>query len=449
MEAVISNPQRVRVSLNRPQFNAFKLVRPGVLLTLVFGRGVGKSYTQRRIWYKLISEWEHRERPGRRGLFGVRIILLCPTFKNATDTYANALLNELATAFAFLGGVVNRSKWRVDFPGGSWIQFFGAENMDAARGMRCDVVSADECDDIDESSFAAVANPWLSEPWSLRIRILSGTPRRGRFGLLYHSYALGFELDSDGNKKHQNCFGLHATYRDAPRQVDVKAVEELRLTTDPQLFAREWEASFDSGDALVYPFRYDQHVRPIASRAGWSEIIGGMDWGWADPAALVVCGVRGQGRDATVHVFREVYKSQQPLSWLVQQAKALQSSFPTMRWWADPSQPANIDVMRSAGIRVEAADNDIPSGVTAVADRLFPRVNADGSVLPRLFVDPSCTNTIKEFSNYRRKRDPRDKDHVLDKIEDRYNHAMDALRYAIFNRFGTPPATKTVSGASW
>jgi hypothetical protein len=45
-------------------------------------------------------------------------------------------------------------------------------------------------------------------------------------------------------------------------------------------------------------------------------------------------------------------------------------------------------------------------------------------------------NLIAELGKYRRKADPRDKDRYLEDIMDRWNHAADALRYPIFNRFG-------------
>ena len=39
---------------------------------------------------------------------------------------------------------------------------------------------------------------------------------------------------------------------------------------------------------------------------------------------------------------------------------------------------------------------------------------------------------------YMRKRDPENELRFLDVIVDKNNHASDALRYAIFNRFGGP-----------
>lgn len=437
--------QTVRAVFNRPQWDALRLVQPGVLLTLVFGRGVGKSFLHRRVWYRLVAEWDGKRRPGGPvDMRGVRIILLCPTFKNAVDTYASALMAELAGEdWSCLGAKLNRTRWRIEFPGGSWIQFFGAENVDSARGMRCDVISVDEADDIDKSSFDAVAIPWLSEPWSLKIRVVTGTPRRGRYGLLYALFSAGKELNPDGTKKHPSCHSLHATYRDAPRQVSASYVETVRATMLPQVFDREWLASFDSGDRLVYPFEHDVHVKPFKPAIATNETLVGVDFGWADAGVFVLMAIRGGGRDAEIHVFKEIYEHQKVESWWLEQAKALKALYPQARWYADPSQPARIETLkRDAHVNITAGQNNIYDGVDAVADRIVKRRRQDGTEHVRLFVDPSCVNTIREFNLYRRRVDPKDKERATDEIEDKNNHAMDAIRYAIFTRFGKPAAQR-------
>jgi phage terminase large subunit len=72
-----------------------------------------------------------------------------------------------------------------------------------------------------------------------------------------------------------------------------------------------------------------------------------------------------------------------------------------------------------------------------VADRLFLREGTGA----RLYVAPRCKNTIREFGAYRRRKDPRSsgEDPVfVDDFAPGNDHAMDALRYAIFNYFGGP-----------
>ncbi len=53
----------------------------------------------------------------------------------------------------------------------------------------------------------------------------------------------------------------------------------------------------------------------------------------------------------------------------------------------------------------------------------------------KLYIDPSCKETIKEFQNYRMARTPRtglDPQEKPNKVDD---HAMDALRYGLMHIF--------------
>jgi hypothetical protein len=450
----------VDVTLNRPQSAVIRRLKPRTTLCLKFGRGCGKTWFQRFIWYYLVSQWDGKERDGRPGLRGIRIVLLMPTFKQATDNYASLVQAELDGPWAFLGGKVNKTKWRIEFPGGSWIQFFGAENADSARGIRCDVVSIDECDDVDPGVFDAIVQPWFSEPWSLGIKVATGTPRRGRYGLLYKLWRLG----QDGV---EGFASFHATYRDVPEIVSREYVEQVRQTTTRELFAREWEADEDAAEGLVYSvFREAFHVRVPNPQIRWTEILVGADFGWEDPGVFLVAGVQGSGRDATVHLLEEVYRQHQPNGWWNEEARRIVKAYPGARWYADPSRPDRAADLRSCGCRMQDTDNSIEAGVGAIADRLIVRTHGgkpcescDGlgcsvcakapTVWARLYISPECTNTIAEFGLYRRKRDPRNKERVLDDIEDKNNHAMDALRYAIFSRFGGPSRTRSESGAGW
>jgi len=346
---------------------------------------------------------------------------------------------ELEGRWAFLGGKINRTKWRVEFPGGSWIQFFGAKEANSARGMRCDVVSEDEADDIEISDDESVVNPWFSETHSLRIKIISGTPLRGRYGLLWKMY-------DAGRKRVPGHFSFHATYRDVPEHVSREYVESIRLTTLLSLFLREWECSFDSAEGLVYDiFKEDYHVRLPPPGTKFSEYLIGVDHGYEDPGVFLLIGVAGSGHDATCYVLDEIYQTKQEETWWVRQAKAWRFKYPSAIWYPDPARPDRVSALRSkAGIRVPLADgelnvdNAIEDGVSAVADRFIPRPGLDGNRTARLFVSPRCRKTIRELGLYRRKRDPRNKDTILEAIEDKNNHAMDALRYALFNRFGKP-----------
>lgn len=429
---------RFNVALNGPQTRAHRAFGPDRNLCLPWGRGIGKSHFMRLLWYLSVAQYDGQRRFGfKNGLRtetrGIRIVHIQPTFKSIKDVHADLTDQEVYGPWSFLGGRINHSEWTITFPGGSWIRWFGMKEANAARGIRCDMVTADEGDDIDLGSIQAVVKPWFSAPWSLRQFVVGGTPRRGRHGLLY-------SMHSAATVKHlARHYSFHATYKDAPETVDPAYVEEVKATTLPEVFRREWECDFDSAEGLVYGiFDAQFHVREPDPRTRWTEFLVGIDHGYEDPGVFLLAGVQGSGRDATIHLIDEVYQTKQTESWWIDAAKKLAKQYnlktgsnphgAQVRWFADPSRPDRIDAFGKAGFRVEQAKNAIDEGVDAVADRLVLRLDPndkDGKRrFARLYVSPKCKETIGEFGKYRRRRDPKNPERVLDAIEDKDNHCF-------------------------
>ena len=417
---------------------------PGNTVATAYGRGVGKSFLQELKAACLVSEYDGviREYTTVKGEVvtrrGVSIIFTAPTFKQIVDVHSDPLMELLGDdgPFGHLGAVVNKSRWIFRFPGGSKIQFFGAENAHTKRGMRCDAVFPDECDDIPIGVWDAVMQPWLSAIWSLNMVCAAGTPRRGRQGLLYKLYSEG-----TGANPEPNTYGFFATYKDAPETVNQAKVEAMRRTMDPTLFAREWECSFESGEGLVYPMFFDWfHVRPSPlADDEWDEILVGGDWGFVDPGVLLVVGVKGHGADVTCHVLREVWSTQKSMSWWVDRVAELHALYPRAKWFYEHKPEFIAEVKQQLGITVTPADKARGLGIQSVADALTIRSDETGYRWSQLYVSPECVNLIREFSLYRYRRDPRDREKFLDDVDDSKNdHCQDALRYALYTRFGGP-----------
>ncbi len=435
-----------RIVFNKPQSKAGRFVKPGHTVALAFGRGVGKSWFIRRLCYLLISQWEYVERKTKDGAIrGIRVVFLLPTFKQFKDIHARALLNELQGAFAFLGAQIDRTTYTVLFPGGSSIQVFPASEHSGqrARGIRADVAVLDECDDIDINIYDAVVRPWFTEPWSLKIRLASGTPKRGRHGLLYQLFTSGKRgakirageiegLDADEIEALSTFYSVHATCLDAPGNVDQREVTAARLSMPPATFAREYMCDFDAGEGLVYPFSEEFHVRePPPIEAFREAFLVGGDHGWVDPGVLLLIGIQGHGNDATLWVLDEYYESEVPNHVWDERARGWNFA----KFWVDPSRPDRINDYKKVGCVCGDTDNDLHGGIARVADLLFIRKSeVPGGDWARLHVSPKCINVIREFGLYRRKKNPDGT--FSEEPEDKNNHAMDALRYAAVGRFG-------------
>ncbi|HEY3494729.1 MAG TPA: hypothetical protein VGK73_08595 [Polyangiaceae bacterium] len=451
--------RRLDFKLTRPQSEAFRLCRtPTTDINLEWGRGGGKSWFDRFVgwtWaasadgkprldllkeFGMLDRLNADQRSMAQGVSGIRVVFLMPTLKQFKDVHGAHLKNEVET-WRHLRPKANWSEYNISFPGESWIMPFPAADHSSqrARGIRADVVICDEADDIDPSVFDSVVRPWFSEPWSLKIRLTSGTYKRGRHGLLYKRRLAGRDIAKP--RYHT----IHATYRDSPEIVDLEEVEDARRNTSPGTFAREWECDPDSSEGLVYAFEEAFHVKEPPANVVWTEMLIGCDHGWEHPGVLLLIGVIGSGRDAVCWVLEEIYEQHKDEDWWVARAKEWTDAYPNHRFYGDPSQPARLEAFRRrAKARVQDVDNSIDDGVGAVANRLAIRESEDGVRSARLFVSPSCPNTIREFGIYKRKPDPMNAEQFLDDIVKRDDDAMDALRYPIFNRFGPEgPSTRT------
>lgn len=425
---------------------------PGWTLGLAWGRGVGKSHFLRTLLYLFIAQHDGEKRPN--GRTGVRCVLVLPTLKQATDLYAQDVINDLTGdgKWAWLGADINRSKWLITFPGGSSIQFLGAISAASKRGFRCDLVACDESDDIAIDFFDSVVGPWFTEPWSHGIKVVAGTPRRGRRGLLYQTYGRGslgpdgkFRLVDDEGRPFEHYYGSHATgydvaiERDPAGNTSAAYLDKQRAGMPVERFAREYLCDFDASEGLVYPgFLEGFHIRDADLRTVWREYIVGVDWGFTDAQVMLVIGIAGSGRDTTAHVLDEVYTHGLSDSQFGEYARKINTLYPGASFYADPSRPGSIDSFRREyGIKIVAGENAILDGIATVQDMLHVRHDdATDRDWAQLYVAPHCKHLIEEFSLYRHKRDRANSEVVLEGIADGNDHAMDSLRYGLHTHFG-------------
>lgn len=463
----------VGLRFNFPQWRAWHVIGPRRTVFLGWGRGVGKSWFRRQVWWTKIAEYEHRVRTDALEPFkGFRVTSLAPTLKQWKDIHWGGIEQELSRGgrWAHLRARLDSQTGQIWFPGGGIVRPFPATayNARTARGMRTDLLDADEVDDIDSEVYDSIATPWLSEPWSYGLELPGGTPTRGRHGLWWRTFKAGkigerlrngelIEqvvtdeelqryrglLGDDSDESNigavtdalKSIYTDHATYEDAPETVSQRAVARAIATTPSATFEREWRANPDAGEGLVYPFDERIHIREPGDWRSFHEFHVGGDHGWVDAGVLLLGGIRGHGNDAELWILDEWYESECPNNVWDARAKEWAKIYaPT--FWLDPSRPDRINDYKAQGCHVRDTDNEINGGVARVADLLFIRRSEDRPAWTRLYVSSKCKNLIREFGLYRRKKLP---DGTFDeKPEDKNNHAMDALRYMAVGRFGRP-----------
>lgn len=144
----------------------------------------------------------------------------------------------------------------------------------------------------------------------------------------------------------------------------------------------------------------------------------GADWGFAnDETAALRCCIIG---DSVLYIDAEAYELGVPTEAL----PALLNNLPDARRWpmrADNARPETIDYVRRHGFpKIRAARK----GKGSIEDGVSFLQGMD------IVIHPRCPNTLREFKNYAYKTDKQTGE-ILPVIEDKNNHAIDALRYAV------------------
>lgn len=196
--------------------------------------------------------------------------------------------------------------------------------------------------------------------------------------------------------------------------------EELRKDAerdkarDPDKYAHVWLGQYRGlSEARVFRNWRVGALEPADNQV-WFY---GVDWGFAnDATAALRCCVMGR----VLYIDAEAYGVGIPTDAL----PALLNKLPQAVDWpmrGDSARPETIDYVRRHGFkRLRAARK----GKGSVEDGVTFLQGMD------VVINPACPNTINEFKSYAYKTDAKS-GAILPVIEDKNNHCIDALRYAV------------------
>src|SRR5271154_3079181 len=89
-------------------------------------------------------------------------VYIAPTYAQAKATAFDYLIEGSAPLLRY-GAKVNQSEIKVDYPNGSTVRLFGADNYHSLRGLRLDSAVLDEYADFDPRAWTQVIRPALSD----------------------------------------------------------------------------------------------------------------------------------------------------------------------------------------------------------------------------------------------------------------------------------------------
>lgn len=146
----------------------------------------------------------------------------------------------------------------------------------------------------------------------------------------------------------------------------------------------------------------------------------GQDFGFNHANAILPIGFK----DDDIYITKEIYKFEKDTSELIQLAK--DEDIPKDKdMWCDSAEPDRIKMWSKAGYRAKPVDKGGSKGsVKAQIDWLKQR---------KIYVHPSCINTIAELQQWKWKKDDKTGEY-LDEPVPFQDDAMAALRYGVEGR---------------
>jgi phage terminase large subunit len=222
----------------------------------------------------------------------------------------------------------------------------------------------------------------------------------------------------------------HGKFEDPKTRIKNSVVYRWSIYDNPYLresYLREIEASHSGGlaDRFIYgrfatvasgsfAFDYTVHVKGDEwFRREFKRVVYGVDFGWSNPSAIVAVGLDGDGR---AYVLDEFYQNRVSDEALLEEAIELNSTYGKGYFRCDRSEPKTIQVLKK-GVRAVADESKRDDGIREIGGRF--KVQGDGK--PRIYIHERCTNLIAELQ-------------VYDAERKEYDHAVDALRYALTTR---------------
>lgn len=227
-----------------------------------------------------------------------------------------------------------------------------------------------------------------------------------------------------------------------PLGVDDPEIKLARKTLTETSFKQEYGAEFGSFAGKIYDeWDISKHVKNHEFRPDWPNYIA-FDWGFTNPMAAVEFQVSPQDE---IFIWREYYK---PRMRLENALREMQNRLQPEGYHidlcfgdaADPEAVATVNAKFAPCFADPKSKTNWRDGVDLIISFLArdagdeDEYGTPADPYPALFVDPSCTNTIREFNNYKAPSGSNGKNAPEAGLK-QDDHALDALRYGLVHIF--------------
>jgi phage terminase large subunit len=297
----------------------------------------------------------------------------------------------------------NKSTLKYVFGNGSYIEFFSVDQPDKLRGARRNVLYVNECNNVDFDSYYQLAIRTSGEIW-----------------LDYNPSAV-FWVDKEIISQDDVDF-ITLTYLDNEALPDtiVKEIESAKVKALTSAYWANWWQVYGLGltgslEGVCIPDWQEINL-PTEARL----LCYGMDWGYSnDPTSLIAM---YKYNDA--YIFDELIYQKGLLNSDI--SDLLKTNSVEDIIYADSAEPKSIAELNSYGhnvLPVSKGRDSIVYGLNLINQN-------------KVYVTSRSKNLINELRNYIWMTDKQG--NKLNRPIDAYNHAIDAMRYAITSQLENP-----------
>lgn len=217
----------------------------------------------------------------------------------------------------------------------------------------------------------------------------------------------------------KRCLIAELNYRDNPWFPSKLELQRIRAqeTMDDYMYRHIWEGAYlEVSDAQIFKGKFK--VKEFESAYGWSKHYG-LDFGFSqDPTAGVCVAIFEDDLYIEFEAGQVGLELDQTSDFLIKNIPGIAAN----KIRADNARPESISYLKRNGMRrIEGAKK----GPGSVVDGI-EHMKSFGTI----YIHPRCVHTIEEFVEYSYKIDRLSGD-VLGDIVDKYNHYIDAIRYAL------------------
>lgn len=219
-----------------------------------------------------------------------------------------------------------------------------------------------------------------------------------------------FDIPDDNVLCHHSTYLMNRFIDDAYR-----ARMERRKIVDPEGYRIYGLGEWGEIGGLIL---HNWEVKEISQNpADYDDFANGQDFGFNHANVILPVGIK----DDDLYITKELYEFEKDTNELIGLALALGIDR-KKQMWCDSAEPDRIKMWQKAGFRARGVDKGGSAGsVKAQIDWLKQR---------KIYVHPSCVNTIKELQQWKWKKDERTGEY-LDEPVPFQDDAMAALRYAV------------------